>query len=73
MPKKALELAIEILGGQARLARTIATPENPCSQQNVYDWLKAGRCRPNAAIPLEKATSGQVSRQQLRPDLYPEK
>ncbi|SFK64266.1 Putative antitoxin of toxin-antitoxin system, YdaS/YdaT [Nitrosomonas aestuarii] len=61
-----LEKAILIFGTQLKLAEAIGT-----SQQNISNWLKAGKVSPEFVIPIESATSGRVTRHELRPDIYP--
>lgn len=62
-PQKALKRAIKICGGPSATGRMLGI-----TKQAVDDWAI---CPPSRAIPLEVATQGQVTRQQLRPDLYP--
>ncbi|MFA5494229.1 MAG: helix-turn-helix domain-containing protein [Porticoccaceae bacterium] len=62
-----LKRAIDLLGGQSALARAINT-----KQQNVWFWLnKSGRVPAEFVLPIEQATGGEVTRTQLRPDIYP--
>ena len=62
-----LRQAIGILGGQSALARACGV-----KQGHVWSWLnKSGKCPAGHVITIEEATSGKVTRQQLRPDLYP--
>ncbi|EHV9838007.1 TPA: Cro/Cl family transcriptional regulator [Vibrio vulnificus] len=64
--QKPLRRAIDLVGGQ--LARAINS-----KQQNVWFWLnKSGRVPAEFVLPIEQATQGQVTRPQLRPDIYPE-
>jgi len=65
-PKAALIRAAELAGGQAALGRKIGK-----AQSSVWNWLRAGRCPPEMAIPIEAAVERKVTRQQLRPDIYP--
>ncbi len=60
----ALLHAVDILGGQTSTAKRLGV-----SQQAVQYWIKRGRVPALKAIPLEVASG--VSRQKLRPDLYP--
>jgi DNA-binding transcriptional regulator YdaS (Cro superfamily) len=68
MNMSALERAIEIVGGQAALARRIG---GKIRQQHVWYWLKH-------SVPakycgdIERATYGQVTRHDLRPDVFDE-
>lgn len=64
--QQALEKAIEICGGQAGLARKIGR-----KQQNVAYWLKARKGVPaEVAAAIEEAVEAQVTRDQLRPDVF---
>lgn len=60
----ALQKAIKILGGQVQLAKAIST-----SQQNISNWLRAGRVSAGKVILIEQVTG--VPRSELRPDIYP--
>lgn len=62
----ALQRAIEISGGQSALARAIGV-----KQGHIYYWLKTGKVSAERVLAIESATDGQVSRSELRPDLYP--
>lgn len=68
---EALHLAISILGSQQAAAAVIGI-----KQQSVSDVLRAGRRAPAEwVLPLERATRAkgrEVTRHQLRPDLYPD-
>lgn len=65
---EALTKAIAIVGGQTQLARLLGV-----KQANVWHWLKkAGRVPGEYVLAIEKATGGEVTRHQLRPDLYPD-
>jgi DNA-binding transcriptional regulator YdaS (Cro superfamily) len=59
----ALEHAIQAAGGAAELARALGI-----TVQSISEWK---RCPPRRAIEVERATKGIVSRNRLRPDLYP--
>lgn len=64
----ALTRAIAIVGGQTQLARLLGV-----KQANVWHWLnKADRVPGEYVIAIEKATGGEVTRHDLRPDLYPD-
>lgn len=63
----ALRQAKEILGSETAVAEAVGK-----KQQTVNEVMRAGRPAPATwCIPLEQATGGQVTRHQLRPDLYP--
>lgn len=57
------------MGGQSALARAIGV-----KQGNVWYWLNGSEKQEAPAqyvIPIERAVDGQVTRHDLRPDLYP--
>lgn len=63
----ALRQAKEIIGTEAALAAVVGV-----KQPSVNYILNNGvRVPAEWCIPLERATGGKVTRQQLRPDLYP--
>lgn len=65
---EALTKAIAIVGGQTQLARLLGV-----KQANVWHWLnKAVHVPGEYVLAIEKATGGEVTRHQLRPDLYPD-
>lgn len=64
----ALAKAIDIVGGQTQLARLLGI-----KQANVWHWLnKAERVPGEYVLAIEAATGNQVTRHDLRPDLYPD-
>jgi len=64
----ALAKVVEIVGGQTQLARLLGV-----KQANVWHWLnKADRVPGEYVLAIETATGGQVTRHDLRPDLYPD-
>jgi DNA-binding transcriptional regulator YdaS (Cro superfamily) len=61
-----LKRAIEALGSQKKLADAIGL-----SQQGVSFLLNEGkRVRAETAVAIERATKGQIRREQLRPDIF---
>jgi len=65
-PRKALLKAIEIVGGQAAMARALKI-----SQNAVWLWVhRTGRCPLRWVIEIEKLTDGEVSRRDLAPEMY---
>ncbi len=60
-----IKIAIQLIGTQAKLAKTIGT-----SQPQIAAWLKAQRAPEHWVIKIEKATGGVITRYQLRPDVY---
>lgn len=63
-----LNRAVQIVGSQAALARMIGK-----SQGHIAVWKSRGRVPAEVVIPIEIATAGKVTREELRPDLYPPK
>ncbi len=64
----ALARARDILGNQTALAAAVGV-----TQPSVNYMLRSGRRVPAEwCLKIEQATGGQVTRHQLRPDLYPE-
>ena len=61
--KSPIARAIEVAGSQHALADEVGT-----KQQNVSKWLKKGRPTTEFVLAIEKATN--VSRYELRPDIY---
>ena len=62
---RAIELAVNRVGGQSALAREMGV-----SPQAVWKWLKAGRAPIGRVLDIERATGGEVTRYALRPDIY---
>lgn len=66
---KPIERAVEIAGGQSALARAIG---GTVKQAHVWYWLN----KDDALVPaehcltIEQATGGQVTRHELRPDVF---
>lgn len=63
----AIERAASHVGGQSALARLLG-----CSPQAVSKMCATGRVPAERVISIETATSGAITRHELRPDLYPE-
>lgn len=62
-----IEKAVRIAGGQAALARGCET-----SQPRIWQCIHRNQRIPaDLVLPIERATCGQVTRHELRPDLYP--
>jgi len=67
MDKLIIQKATDILGGQKALADAIGV-----KQQHVWNWLNRDkRLQAEHVLNIERATNGQITRHQLRPDLYP--
>lgn len=60
-----LDRAIETLGGVSKLADAIGLRQNV-----VSNWRQRDRVPANQCIAIETATSGAVSRHDLRPDIF---
>lgn len=64
---EALKKAVDLAGGQSALAVKIGR-----RQQHVWNWLnRTKQVASDSAIPVERAVGGKVTRNELRPDLYP--
>lgn len=69
-PHAALLRAIEVVGSQAALAREIG-----CTPAHVWNWVNRENSKGTPAEfcrAIESATSGQVTRYDLRPDVFGE-
>lgn len=62
--EEALEKAVKACGGPAELARRFGVTVQAVSQWKVAPSLRV--------LAIEEATGGEVSRHDLRPDLYPQ-
>ena len=60
-----LERAITIVGGLTALAKRIGTRPNV-----IVHWRKRG-IPAERVLSIEKATEAEVTRYELRPDIYP--
>lgn len=66
-PRNPIEKAALIVGSQLALAEALNV-----SPQAVQQWVATGQAPPRRVIAIEQATNGEVSRHELRPDIYPE-
>lgn len=59
-----LTAAVELLGGQTKLAAAIGV-----RQQHVWNWLnrEGAAVPPECCVEIERATEGKVGRRDLRP------
>ena len=65
---EALQRAVKLAGGQSALARRIQV-----KQQTVHYWLSVGKkASADYARKIEEAVGGQVTRYELRPDVFGE-
>lgn len=63
----AISRAVVLLGGSYATASRIGS-----SYQAVWYWLNGHRkISPRFALEIERQTNGVVTREQLRPDIYP--
>lgn len=66
LTREFVQKAIDIVGSQSNLARRCGV-----KQQNVWNWLNRDKKVPAKYVLLiEKATRQQVSRYELRPDVF---
>lgn len=63
--KSFISKAAEIVGGISSLA-SICEVSPPA----VFKWIEKNRAPADRCIQIEKATKGQVTRYQLRPDVF---
>lgn len=63
MSSDALKQAIEVAGGQTKLARAIGA-----TQGHVSQWLRRGKVPAEKVLLIERATG--VARHHLRPDVF---
>ena len=65
--ERPIDQVVRLAGGQAELARRCNT-----SQPRIWQCINRNQRVPaDLVIPFERAVKGQVTRHQLRPDLYP--
>lgn len=64
MVKELIEKAIGILGSQAKLADACGV-----RQPSIWQAKSTERCSAELAMAIEKATGGQVTAAEIRPDL----
>jgi DNA-binding transcriptional regulator YdaS (Cro superfamily) len=58
--------ALSLFGGQQAMANACGV-----TQAAVSKWVRGHRVSAESAIAIERATSGRVTRFELRPDLWP--
>jgi DNA-binding transcriptional regulator YdaS (Cro superfamily) len=64
--KSHLERAVEVFGSQKKLADAVG-----CSQQHISLLLRGEvKVTGEIAVAIDEATKGDVSRRELRPDLF---
>lgn len=63
----AIQRAVALLGGQKATAARIGA-----TRQAVWYWLRGERNpSPKFVLEIERQTNGAVTRENLRPDIYP--
>lgn len=63
---KTLQLAVDLFGSQASLARQLGV-----KRSTVNSWIHGrNKIPPEAAIKIEKLTNCKIKRNELRPDLF---
>lgn len=62
---RSLEKAIERAGGLKKFADTLGV-----SPQVVHNWRKRKNVPVDRCAAIEEATDGEVTREQLRPDIF---
>lgn len=66
MKTHVLQKAVNFFGSQSGLAKAVGK-----KQGHVWWWLnKSTRVPVEIALRIEKATRGEISREELRPDLF---
>lgn len=79
---EALKAAIQLAGGQSAMAEKLTHAAHRLemipihkniSQQSVYNWLTRQKQSPSKyAWLISDAVDGEITANQLRPDLYPQ-
>lgn len=63
-----IKRAVKLAGGPSVLARELNLWPSA-----VTNWIRRGQVPPEYVLAIEGATGGQVTRYQLRPDIYGKK
>ena len=66
MSKSNIKRAVKLAGGVSAMARALAV-----SRPTIYLWMRRGFPPAEYCLGIERVTGAQVSRYQLRPDIYP--
>ena len=67
--RDALQKAVDICGSQKALADRVGTTQATISR--CLDEEEDFTLNPKLVIPIEQTVNSQVTRHQLRPDIYP--
>lgn len=70
-PFNAIQHVCDLVGGQSALARLLSTDTDQLTPQAIQYWCRKGRVPAERVLAIEAVVEGQVSRYELRPDLYP--
>lgn len=62
-----IERAVAIYGSEAKLAEAVGV-----SQPAINKARKRGAVSPKLALEIDRATGGEISKHQLRPDIFGE-
>jgi DNA-binding transcriptional regulator YdaS (Cro superfamily) len=62
----ATQKAIRLAGG----ARAVAEAMGIRSLWSIYKWINRDKVPPDRVVTLEQLTKGQVTRHELRPDIF---
>lgn len=62
--KEAMDKLLEFAGTQKRLADALGAPPT-----TVSGWVSRGRISATMAIVAERVTSGEITKEELRPDI----
>jgi len=63
--RELIQAAIKKAGSQAKLGKAIGKTQNA-----VHQALKRGSVTAEMAVSIERATEGEIRKEQLRPDLF---
>ncbi len=66
-----LRRAVGLFDSQGEFANACSDTERTVKQGHVATWLTRGKKAPaNMVLRIERATNGEVTRYQLRPDVF---
>ena len=61
-----VERIVQIVGNQSELARRLNI-----KPQAIQKWVTTGQVPVNRVLEVEKIVEGQITRYEIRPDIYP--